>query len=101
MRALRHGVPVVGIPAKGGDQAPNTRLIEAWGAGRALPPDADVPRIREAVQEIVADDRFAARARRLSQNFGSRDGAALAADSIEAVLASKNSASGTVPAHTV
>ncbi len=100
MRALRHGVPVVGIPAKGGDQAPLARLIETWGAGRALPPDADVPRIWGAVREILADDRFAARARRLSQNFGSRDGAALAADSIEALLASKNSASGAVPAHT-
>jgi hypothetical protein len=41
------------------------------------------------------------RARRLSQNFGSRDGAGLAADSIEALLARKTSASGTVPAHTV
>ncbi len=94
MRALRHGVPVVGIPAKGGDQAPIARLIETWGAGQALPPDADVPRIRAAVLQILADDRFAARARRLSQNFGCRDGAGLAADSIEALLSSQTSVSG-------
>ena len=100
MRALRHGVPIVGIPAKGLDQAPNTRLIEAWGVGRALPPDVGAPRIREAVQEVLADDRFAAQARRWSQAFGSRDGAELAADSIEALLASKTNASGTVPART-
>jgi UDP:flavonoid glycosyltransferase YjiC (YdhE family) len=100
MRALRRGVPVVGIPARGLDQAPNTRLIEEWDAGRALPPDAGAPRIREAVTEILADGRFAAQARRLSRNFGSRDGADLAADSIEALLASKTNAPGTVPAHT-
>jgi len=98
MRALRHGVPVVGIPAKGLDQAPCTRLIEAWGAGRALPPDADAPRIRAAVQEILTGGHFAAQARHLSRSFGSRDGAGLAADSIEALLASKNTASGMVPA---
>jgi UDP:flavonoid glycosyltransferase YjiC (YdhE family) len=98
MRALRHGVPVVGIPAKGGDQGPNTRLIEEWGAGLALPPDADASRIRAAVAEVLASDRFAAEARRRSQAFGARDGAELAADSIEALLYSKTSASGTVPA---
>jgi UDP:flavonoid glycosyltransferase YjiC (YdhE family) len=95
MRALRHGVPVVGIPAKGGDQAPNIRLIEEWGAGLALPPDTDELRIRAAVQEVLASDRFAAEARRRSRAFGARDGADLAADSIEALLSSKTSASGT------
>jgi UDP:flavonoid glycosyltransferase YjiC (YdhE family) len=100
MRALRRGVPVVGIPAKGLDQAPNTRLVEAWGTGLALPPDADVAQIRTAVQQVLADDQFAAQARRRSQAFGSRDGADLAADSIEALLASQTTASGMVPART-
>jgi MGT family glycosyltransferase len=100
MGALRHGVPVVGIPAKGGDQGPNTRLIEEWGAGLALPPDTDELRIRAAVQEVLASDRFAAEARRRSQAFGSHDGADLAADSIEALLFRQTSASGTVPART-
>jgi len=98
MRALRHGTPVVGIAAKGLDQGPNTRLMEAWGVGRSLPPDADASQIRAAVQEILADDRFTAEARRLSRAFGVGDGADLAADSIEALLARKTSASGTVPA---
>jgi UDP:flavonoid glycosyltransferase YjiC (YdhE family) len=98
-RALRHGLPIVGIPAKGLDQAPNTRLVEEWGAGLALPPDAGTDQIRAAVQEILADDRFAAQARHRSQAFGSRDGAELAADSIEALLAGKTSVPGTVPAH--
>jgi UDP:flavonoid glycosyltransferase YjiC (YdhE family) len=100
MRALRHGVPVVGIPAKGGDQGPNTQLIEEWGAGLALPPDADVARIRAAVQEVLGSDRFAAEARRRSRAFGARDGADLAADSIEALPFRQAGVPGTVPAHT-
>ncbi|MBV9094402.1 MAG: hypothetical protein JO132_11065 [Streptosporangiaceae bacterium] len=100
MRALRRGVPIVGIPGVGIDQAPNTRLIEAWGAGLSLPPDADATRIREAVQEVLADDSFATQARQRAQAFGSRDGADLAADSIETLLASKTSVPGKAPART-
>jgi UDP:flavonoid glycosyltransferase YjiC (YdhE family) len=100
MRALRRGVPIVGIPAKGGDQAPNTRLVEAWGAGLALPPDADVAQIRDAVQQVLADDRFAAQARLRSQDFGPCDGAGRAADSIEALLAAKTDACSTVSGRT-
>lgn len=33
MRALSHGLPMVGIPAKGADQVPITKLIDQWGAG--------------------------------------------------------------------
>jgi UDP:flavonoid glycosyltransferase YjiC (YdhE family) len=100
MRALRHGVPIVGIPAKATDQAPNTQLIEAWGAGVALPPDTGEPAIRAAVQQLLSDDRFAAQARRRSRAFGSRDGADLAADSIETLLASAATASGKLPERT-
>jgi UDP:flavonoid glycosyltransferase YjiC (YdhE family) len=100
MRALRHGVPIVGIPAKATDQAPNTQLIAEWGAGLALPPDTGELAIRAAVQQVLADGRFTAQARLRSQAFGSRDGADLAADSIETLLASKATASGKLPEHT-
>ena len=86
MRALRHGRPIVGIPALALDQVPITQLVEAWGAGRALPSDADVDQIRAAAQEVLGDDRFGAEARRLSGSFGNLDGARLAAGSIEQVL---------------
>jgi len=46
MRALSHGLPMVGIPAKGADQVPITKLIDQWGAGRALSIDPDVSQIR-------------------------------------------------------
>jgi UDP:flavonoid glycosyltransferase YjiC (YdhE family) len=90
MRALRHGLPMVGIPAKGADQIPITRLIDGWGAGRALPIDADVGRIRDAAEEVLGDRRFRAQAERRSQAFAGLDGAALAADSIEAVIPVRN-----------
>jgi len=86
MRALRHGRPIVGIPALALDQVPITQLIEAWGAGRALPPDADVDQIRAAANDVLGDDRFGAEARRRSASFGAHDGAHLAADSIEQLL---------------
>jgi UDP:flavonoid glycosyltransferase YjiC (YdhE family) len=95
MRALRHGRPIVGIPALALDQVPITQLIEMWGAGRALPPDADVDQIRAAAEDVLKDDRFATEARRRSASFGSSDGAQLAADSIEqSVITSQGSDSG-------
>ena len=35
MRALRHGLPIVGMPARGADQVPITRLLEEWQLERA------------------------------------------------------------------
>ncbi len=86
MRALRHGRPIVGIPALALDQVPITQLVEAWGAGLALPSDADVDQIRAAAEEVLGDERFGAEAQRLSASFGDQDGASLAAGSIEQLL---------------
>ena len=87
MRALRRGIPLVGIPAKGGDQAPNLEVVAARGAGLALPPDADTGAIRGAALQVLGDDGFARAARRVAALFPDADGAPLAADSIEAALA--------------
>ena len=86
MRSLRHGLPIVGIPAKAGDQGPNLALVEKWGAGLALPVDPEVGQVRSAVQDVLADPRYAEEARRRATCFGDRDGAELAADSVEALL---------------
>ena len=86
MRALLHGLPMVGIPSKGADQIPITQLIEQWGAGRALPMDANVRQIRAAAQEILNDARFGFEAKQRSAAFVGFDGAAMAADSVEAVI---------------
>lgn len=86
MRAFLHGLPMVGIPSKGADQIPITQLIEQWGAGRALPMDANVHQIRAAAQEILNDARFGCEAKQRSAAFAGLDGAAMAADSVEAVI---------------
>ncbi len=86
MRTLRHGLPMVGIPAKGADQAPITRLLEEWKVGVALPGDAAAGAIRSAVEEVLGNPRFREEAVELSAAFGDVDGAPLAADSVEELL---------------
>lgn len=86
MRALRHGLPIVGMPARGADQVPITQLLERWQVGRALPGDADAAAIRRAVEHVLADDRYSTEARSRAQAFVGMDGATLAADSIESLL---------------
>lgn len=89
MRTLRAGRPLVGMPAKGTDQASNLHLVEQLGAGRFLPPDADRDLIAATVTEVLRDPAYRAAAQRLSRDFVGRDGAALAADSLEGVLAGR------------
>ena len=86
MRTLRSGVPLVGIPAKGADQIPITRLMEEWHVGRALPGDADTDMIEQAAATVLADPTYRAEALRRSCAFEGKDGAALAADSVESII---------------
>jgi UDP:flavonoid glycosyltransferase YjiC (YdhE family) len=96
MRALRHGLPIVGIPAKGGDQAPITEMLDRWGVGRALPGDASVPQIRSAAEEILSDPSFREEARTRSRALEDCNGAASAADSVEALTRKTGSSLGSV-----
>jgi UDP:flavonoid glycosyltransferase YjiC (YdhE family) len=92
MRAIRRGLPIVGIPAKGGDQAPNLALVESWGVAIALPADADIPVIRTAARRLLDEPGFAEEARRRSRAFQQAgDGAKLAADSVESLIGSARS----------
>ena len=86
VRALRHGLPIVGIPAMLSDQVPITQLIEQWKVGRGLPLDADVTQIRAAAQDVLADPAFREQAERRSHAFAGLDGAQLAASSVESLL---------------
>ena len=83
MRALRRGLPMVGIPARGADRIPITQLIDHWGAGRAMPGDADALQIRGAVVQLLSNPDFRSEARRRSLAFAGKDGAQLAASSVE------------------
>jgi len=88
MRALRHGLPMVGIPAKGADQAPITQLLEDWKVGRALPGDADSSQIGSAAEQVLSDPSFREYAVQRSDAFAGLDGAQIAADALEALIPS-------------
>jgi len=96
MRALAHGLPIVGMPAKGADQTPITQLLEQWKVGVALPPDADTIQIRVGVETVLADDTYQREAAERAEALDGTDGAALAARSIEALLSPTAGSNGTV-----
>jgi len=85
MRSLKHGVPAIVMPGMAHDQAPNGRMIEALGAGIALPADADPGAIRFAAETIVATRSYAQSARHLSRDLADADGASGAATEIESL----------------
>jgi UDP:flavonoid glycosyltransferase YjiC (YdhE family) len=90
MRSLRYGVPMVVIPGLAGDQPFVAAAIQEWGAGRALPGDAGIEAIRAAAQEVLTGPSFRDNARQRAAALAGVDGAANAADEVEALLASKN-----------
>jgi UDP:flavonoid glycosyltransferase YjiC (YdhE family) len=95
MRALRHGVPMVVIPGLAGDQPYVAAAVQEFGAGRALPGDATVEAIRAAATEILATPSYRDNARQRSASLAGVDGAANAADEIEALLKPKYAAGHT------
>jgi MGT family glycosyltransferase len=88
MRALRYGVPMVVIPGLAGDQPFVAAAVEEWGAGRALPGDADVAAMRQAAQDVLANPAYRRAAQGRSASLRDVDGAASAAREVEALVAS-------------
>jgi UDP:flavonoid glycosyltransferase YjiC (YdhE family) len=88
MRAMRHGVPMVIVPGLAGDQPFVAAAVQEWGAGRALPGDADVATMREAAREVLASPSYKLRAREKATRLQDVDGAVNAAHEIEALLES-------------
>lgn len=86
MRALKNGLPMIVVPGLGGDQPVNAAAAEAWGVGRALPADADTAAMRQAVEAVLGAASCRAKAVEISRLFAGVDGAAKAADEIEALL---------------
>jgi UDP:flavonoid glycosyltransferase YjiC (YdhE family) len=86
MRALKNGLPVVVVPGLGGDQPINAAAAEAWGVGRALPPDSSSDAMRGAIEEVLNTKAYAERAAGISRQLVGIDGAARAADEIEMLL---------------
>jgi UDP:flavonoid glycosyltransferase YjiC (YdhE family) len=94
MRSLRHGVPMVIIPGPAGDQPYVATAVQEFGAGRALPSDASSEAMRAAAQEVLAAPSFRARAQERAALLAGVDGAANAADEVEALLTSGSTARG-------
>jgi MGT family glycosyltransferase len=85
VRALSCGVPVVACPAAG-DMAENAARVSWAGAGVSLPRRLTTPKgVRLAVRKLLADERYARRARELRDWAKANDGAATAAAEVEAL----------------
>jgi UDP:flavonoid glycosyltransferase YjiC (YdhE family) len=92
MRALASGVPVVACPAAG-DMNENAARVAWAGAGVALPRRLTTAHgIRLALRRLLADARFAVRARELAAWAERNDGAAAAASEVEALVEQRLSA---------
>lgn len=80
MTALAHGVPILSVPF-GRDQFFNASRVEAIGAGRTLPAEADAETFAREIEGVLADRAGAGAARRFATLIrGYRNGAnALAA----------------------
>jgi MGT family glycosyltransferase len=94
MRSLRHGVPMVIIPGLAGDQPYVAAAVAEWGAGRALPGDSGVEAMRAAAQDVLSTPSFTDNARRRAASLAGVDGAANAANEVEALLNAPPSARG-------
>jgi MGT family glycosyltransferase len=81
-QALAAGVPVVGVPTHA-DQQVQLQLCERSGVGRSLPEARLTPAaLREAVDAVRGDGRYAGNARRLARAIGACDGARTAAAAV-------------------
>jgi UDP:flavonoid glycosyltransferase YjiC (YdhE family) len=87
VRSLASGVPVVACPAAG-DMAENSARVAWAGAGVSLPRRLVSPRgVRLAVRRVLGEPSYAVRARELREWSELHDGAANAADHVEALAA--------------
>jgi MGT family glycosyltransferase len=87
MRALKYGVPMIVMPGIAPDQAINGATVEELAAGRVLAQDTSSQEISALAQAVLANPKYSACAREVSKLFSKVDGAARAAEEVEALLA--------------
>ncbi|QKG18665.1 glycosyltransferase [Actinomadura verrucosospora] len=89
MAALRHGVPLVIVPA-GADHETNGRRCAALGAGRMVPRKAlTASTLRAAVTEVTDDPAYSAAARGLAKEWAGLPDRDWGARQVEAVAAGR------------
>ena len=81
--ALAAGVPLVCVP-QGRDQNDVAARVVHHGAGVRTGPGASPRKLREAVSSVLADPSYQRAAERFAEQFARQDGAARAADELEA-----------------
>jgi UDP:flavonoid glycosyltransferase YjiC (YdhE family) len=74
------------IPGLAHDQSLIAGTVQEWGASIGLPEDADAATIRAAAQKILSGPSYRRTAKRMSTALVGVDGAANAADEVEALL---------------
>jgi MGT family glycosyltransferase len=87
MAALAHGVPLVCLPALGADQSIIAGRVQALGAGKALPSQAEANELRSAVEQVIATHAYRVAAGQLARLIGREDGATNGASALEACVA--------------
>ncbi|WP_295782071.1 nucleotide disphospho-sugar-binding domain-containing protein [uncultured Microbacterium sp.] len=88
--AMRHGVPIV-IAGDSEDKVETSARVQHAGVGVNLRTGRPTPdAIRAAVQRILADPSYAARARRVGDAIAVARGATGLVDDVEAMLASRS-----------
>jgi UDP:flavonoid glycosyltransferase YjiC (YdhE family) len=88
MAALARDLPLLIMPMYPlGDQPVVGRELERLGAARVRPKTAPAERIAATVREMLADGSYRAAAQALGAKIRARDGASVAADALEEVLA--------------
>ena len=86
-RSLACGVPLVACPATG-DMGENAARVAWAGVGVSLPRRLNTPRgVKIALRKVLGDPGYAERAREIQRWAGRHDGAATAAEAVEALLA--------------
>ncbi len=86
MEALCHGIPLVCVPGIGRDQPAIAQRVAELGLGIALADDATPADIRDAVNTILRDTSYRARAEEFAARVGGLDGASSSVGELEAML---------------
>lgn len=88
MTSLKHGVPLVCLPNLAGDQPILASQVQALGCGLALDGDSATSReIGGAIDRLIEEHSFRARAESLATTISESPGVAAAAEELEQLLA--------------
>lgn len=87
MGCLVRGLPVVSVPIAAGDNVPNATRLATLGAGVAvLPKERSVERITEAVERVLREPGYGARARAIATEIAALPPASHAVASMERIV---------------